>query len=243
MIVDELRKLDFISSFFSWVFLLLSRLAEPCMLFSTMYIVIEAGIPQAGNAALHNLSVGIMITAPEIILPGAFVLAGKTRSEGKDYQSLYVICFCFVGLTFATLLSLFVFHFSQDILNFIMFLRCAAGIGYSILIRKQTYASKPEQQEVSKVDTKVETKVDTIPAETKKPVLETKVRKPRRKKTAQLETANITPITRKLVTDDQIQAAYKELLSEQGKVTADALRERAGIGKPRACQWLRENVS
>ena len=42
-----IKELQFITSFFSWFFMLLSRLAEPCMLLAVLYVIIEAGIPQA----------------------------------------------------------------------------------------------------------------------------------------------------------------------------------------------------
>ena len=35
---QALRELQFISSFFSWFFMLLSRLAEPCMLLAVLYV-------------------------------------------------------------------------------------------------------------------------------------------------------------------------------------------------------------
>ena len=71
---QTIKELQCITSFFSWFFMLLSRLAEPCMLLAVLYVIIEAGIPQVALASLHNLSVTVMIAAPEIILPGAFVI-------------------------------------------------------------------------------------------------------------------------------------------------------------------------
>ena len=67
---QQLQELDFLSAFFSWFFMLLTRLSEPLMLLATLYVVAEAGVPAIAVAALHNLAIGVMITAPEVILPG-----------------------------------------------------------------------------------------------------------------------------------------------------------------------------
>src|ERR1051326_7061289 len=107
---DELARLEFLSRFFSWFFMLLSRLAEPLMLVSILYIVIEAGVPRLAVYVLHETTVAIMISAPEIILPGAFAIAAQSRAAGKPYRLLYTVSWCFVALTGVTLLSLFVFH-------------------------------------------------------------------------------------------------------------------------------------
>ncbi|HKF38482.1 MAG TPA: hypothetical protein VKB35_16415, partial [Ktedonobacteraceae bacterium] len=104
------QELHFISSFFSWFFMLLSRLAEPCMLLAVLYVIIEAGIPQVATPTLHNLSVAVMIAAPEIILPGAFVIVKQAKEHGEENRPLFAICWLFVLLTLITLLSLFVLH-------------------------------------------------------------------------------------------------------------------------------------
>lgn len=301
-IVDELKRLDFISMFFSWIFMLMSRLAEPLMLLSAMYIIIEAGIPKASQPWLHDGSVGLMITAPEVILPGAFVLAAQARSQGKKSGLLFTTCIVFIILTLVTLLSLFVCHFNQNVLNFIMFLRCAAGIGYSILIRIHSYTERGEEKAAKNVtqpapiiqvvepkitdehiarivslladqvtgatqetvsrylqnlplETMLKTVVET--AQNRNTVIPPKTEKPSitRPLTTHSETTRrttkrpgrrggkITSINRRIVTDEMVERAYSELLAENGKVTADALKEKAGIGKPRACAWLRDHSS
>src|SRR5256885_14527244 len=82
---QALKELDFLSAFFSWFFMLLTRLAEPLMLLSTLYIIAEAGVSAITVPALHNLAIGIMITAPEIILPGSFVVASRTQEQGGQH--------------------------------------------------------------------------------------------------------------------------------------------------------------
>ncbi len=294
---QALKELEFISVFFSWLFLLMSRLAEPFMLLSAMYIIIEAGITQAANNFLHNLSVGTMITAPEVILPGAFILAAQARTQGKETRPLFCTCCLFVLLTLTTLLSLFVFHFSQDIINIIMFARCATGIGYSILVRIVTHTQQdqvqpPLQDQQSPPPTAPEITSDQLAliveqlkqfalptiAETVENHLgtmkltavsssETTEKdhqetdgKPQRPETTKRTKAgdreyrepkpkttpptrrNITSITRKLVTDEEVVTAYVALKEETGRVTADALKGRVGIGKKRACDFLRAQL-
>jgi len=146
---QAIKELEFISSFFSWLFMLCSRLAEPCMLLATIYIIIEAGISGAAVPALHNLSVAIMIAAPEIILPGAFVVAKLAKEKGEEARPLSIICWLFVTLTLTTLASLFLFHFDKTAIAVIMCARCAVGVGYSILVRmlSHTRLATPNQSQ------------------------------------------------------------------------------------------------
>ena len=129
--------------------MLCSRLAEPCMLLATIYIIIEAGISGAAVPALHNLSVAIMIAAPEIILPGAFVVAKLAKEKGEEARPLSIICWLFVTLTLTTLASLFLFHFDKTAIAVIMCARCAVGVGYSILVRmlSHTRLATPNQSQ------------------------------------------------------------------------------------------------
>ena len=129
---QALKELDFLSAFFSWFFMLLTRLSEPLMLLATLYVIAEAGVPAIALPALHNLALGIMITAPEIILPGSFVVASRTQEHARI---LFAVCWIFVLLTLVTLISLFVWHLSGTSLAWLMCARCAAAVGYSILMR------------------------------------------------------------------------------------------------------------
>lgn len=136
----ELKELDFLNWFFSWFFLLLTQLSEPLMLLSTLYVIAETGVHAISSPAIHALAVGIMITAPEILLPGAFVKAAKTREQGGRFSGLlYVMCWTFVGLTLLTLADLFIWHLSGTPLNMLMYVRCAAAVGYSILMRVMSH--------------------------------------------------------------------------------------------------------
>jgi hypothetical protein len=151
-IKQALKDLEFISAAFSWLFNLMSRIAEPFMLLSAMYIIIEAGIPAASIPALHNICVAIMISAPEVILPGAFVIASQIEDRGsKNARALFGVCYLFIGLTLLTLLSLFVWHFNTTLLSYVMFARCATGIGYSILIRILSHREKATPQPPAQV--------------------------------------------------------------------------------------------
>jgi len=139
---QELKDLDFLSSFFSWFFMLLTRLSEPLMLLSTLYVVAETGVPAITTPVLHNLSIGIMITAPEIILPGAFVVASRSKQHAGW---LYTVCWTFVVLTLLTLVSLFVWHFTGQSLAWLMCARCATAVGYSILMRVMSHGRSQVQ--------------------------------------------------------------------------------------------------
>lgn len=138
----QLQELDFLSAFFSWFFMLLTRLSEPLMLLATLYVVAEAGVPAIAVAALHNLAIGVMITAPEVILPGAFVVASRSQEYAR---MLFAMCWLFVVLTLVTLVSLFVWHLEGASLQWLMCARCAAAVGYSILMRVMSHGQVVQQ--------------------------------------------------------------------------------------------------
>jgi hypothetical protein len=147
---QTLKDLHFVTDFFSWLFALFSRLAEPLMLLCTLYIVAEAGVPTIALPALHNLAIGIMICAPEIILPGSFVVASRAQEHAR---LLFAVCWTFVALTLLTLISLFVWHFAGAALAWLMCARCAAAVGYSILMRVMSHGQQVNQvQTVSAPD-------------------------------------------------------------------------------------------
>jgi len=137
----QLQELDFLSAFFSWFFMLLTRLSEPLMLLATLYVVAEAGVPAIAVAVLHNLAIGVMITAPEVILPGAFVVASRSQEYAR---MLFAMCWLFVVLTLVTLVSLFVWHLEGASLQWLMCARCAAAVGYSILMRVMSHGQVVE---------------------------------------------------------------------------------------------------
>jgi hypothetical protein len=147
-----LRELDFVTDGFTWLFRLLSRGAEPLMTLSTIYVIIEAGVPAVSLPWLHFLAVALMISAPEIILPGGFILAGEIRAQGnRRAWMLYGMCWLFVALTCATLADLFIWHFTGGAFAALMWGRCAAAVGYSILFRVITYRREVEVMPVADV--------------------------------------------------------------------------------------------
>jgi hypothetical protein len=139
--------LHFITAFFTWLFLLLSRLAEPLMTLSAIYIILCAGIPEWRLDGLYNTGVAVMIGAPEVILPGSFVLAGQYSARGDTRAKLlYWVSWFFVLLTFVTLGDLFLFHWPQDAVSVLMWGRCAVSISYSILLRVLTHDQGDQPQ-------------------------------------------------------------------------------------------------
>lgn len=151
-----LRELDFVTDGFTWLFRLMSRGAEPLMTLSTVYVIIEAGVPAVSVTWLHFLAVAIMISAPEIILPGGFILAGEIRAQGnRRAWMLYSMCWLFVILTSATLADLFIWHFTGGAFAALMWSRCAAAVGYSILFRVITYRREREVLPVADVQANI----------------------------------------------------------------------------------------
>lgn len=147
-----LYELEFVTSAFTWLFRLASRVAEPAMTIATIYVIIEAGVPAISVPVLHLLAIAIMISAPEVILPGGFILASEIKAQGnKHYKALYIMCWLFVILTSATLADLFIWHFMGAALATLMWTRCAAAVGYSILFRVITYKREIEVMPVTSV--------------------------------------------------------------------------------------------
>jgi hypothetical protein len=165
-----LRDLAFVTDFFSWLFALCSRLAEPLMLLCTLYIVAEAGVPAIAQPALHNLAIGIMICAPEIILPGSFVVAARAQEHAR---LLFAVCWTFVALTLLTLISLFVWHFTGAALAWLMCARCAAAVGYSILMRvmshgqvvQQAIQQQETEQQIAQLSDQFTTRLQSVQSE------------------------------------------------------------------------------
>jgi hypothetical protein len=130
--LHELSTLAFITRGGNWLFLLMSRLAEPLMFLSTLYVIAETVLPAMFKASsLVHLS-GVSITAPEVILPGCFMQARMAEEKQRwMYKSMGVL---FILLTFVTLAS-FIWSFSAGVVAVILFFRCAAGVLYSLLVR------------------------------------------------------------------------------------------------------------
>lgn len=139
---QALSDLEFVTAFFTWLFRLMSRLAEPLMTLAAIYIIIEAGVPLVSVPVPHWLSVALLISAPEIILPGGFILAGELHGQhNRHWWMLFGMCWLFVILTAVTLADLFVLHWTGTLFQVLMWARCAAAFGYSILFRVITHRS------------------------------------------------------------------------------------------------------
>jgi hypothetical protein len=135
-----LTELHFITRFFTWLFKLLSKCAEPLLTLAAIYVIISAGVPTFKVPAIYAVALAIMIGAPEVILPGAFIFAADEQQRGNAHAKLlYTVCWCFVGLTMVTLLSLFVVSFAPGAVNLVMWGRCVVGVSYSILLRVITH--------------------------------------------------------------------------------------------------------
>jgi hypothetical protein len=130
-------ELPFIPATSNWLKLLLSLLAEPLMFVSSLCIIAETVLPGATTwpSILINGPKIVMSLAPEIILPGCFQQAQQARNNGDVIKGNLLLCLCalFGLLTLITLAS-FIWHFSDAIANLILFIRCGAGISYTIIL-------------------------------------------------------------------------------------------------------------
>lgn len=137
---QALNDLEFVTSFFTWLFRLMSRLAEPLMTLSAIYIIVEAGVPAISQPVVQNLAVGLLIAAPEVILPGGFILSGELRAkQNPHWWMLSAVCCAFVLLMAVTFIDLFVWHLKGVGFQWLLCFRCVAAFGYSILFRVITH--------------------------------------------------------------------------------------------------------
>jgi hypothetical protein len=130
-------ELPFIPATSNWLKLLLSLLAEPLMFVSSLCIIAETVLPGATTwpSILTNGPKTVMSLAPEIILPGCFQQAQVAQRNDNIIKGNLLFCLCalFGLLTLITLAS-FIWHFSAAIVNLILFIRCGAGISYTIIL-------------------------------------------------------------------------------------------------------------
>jgi hypothetical protein len=136
IIKQELATLAFITRGGNWLFLLLSRLAEPLMFLSVLYVIAETVLPGLFKARMlldiSSACIIVLNTAPEVILPGCFMQANQAP-EGQAWM-YKAMGWVFIGLTFITLAS-FIWSFPAGAVSVILFFRCAAGVLYSLLVR------------------------------------------------------------------------------------------------------------
>ncbi len=136
IIKQELATLAFITRSGNWLFLLLSRLAEPLMFLSVLYVIAETVLPGLFKAhmllGISSACIIVLNTAPEVILPGCFMQASMAKEDQAwMYKAMGSV---FIGLTFITLAS-FIWSFPAGAVSVILFFRCAAGVLYSLLVR------------------------------------------------------------------------------------------------------------
>jgi len=128
---------EWISSVTKSLFKLASYIVELPMVASGVYIMIATGIPGAGNAHWYNLAFGVLLSAPEVLAPGAFFRAETMQSRGKLHaakvtRGIAGAMLFFAALTFS---SVMIFHFPNEWLQAIMFCRVMTALGYSIITR------------------------------------------------------------------------------------------------------------
>jgi hypothetical protein len=104
---------------------------------TSLCIIAETVLPgaPAWPDILTNGPKIVMSLAPEIILPGCFQQAQYAQRNGNALKGklLFFLCTLFGLLTLITLAS-FIWHFSGAIANLILFIRCGAGISYTIIL-------------------------------------------------------------------------------------------------------------
>ena len=82
---EHLQTLDFISAFFTWLFLLGNRLAEPLMSISAIYVIISAGIPKWNISLVYDFAIAVMIAVYDFpTLAGGRVVERRNRRASND---------------------------------------------------------------------------------------------------------------------------------------------------------------
>ena len=131
-------ELVFIPIISDWLELLASRLAQPLMFMSSLYIIAETTIPgvAAWSAWLDLSARTSMSLAPEIILPGCFLQAQQAHRDDKDRKAklLFTLFGLCIGLLAITLAS-FIWHFDGPINGVILFVRCGVGVAYTVVLK------------------------------------------------------------------------------------------------------------
>lgn len=128
---------EWISSVTKSLFKLASYIVELPMVASGVYIMIATGIPGAENVGWYNLAFGVLLSAPEVLAPGAFFRAETMQSRGKIHAARVTRWIASAMLVFAALTfsSVMIFHFPEQWLQAIMFCRVMTALGYSIITR------------------------------------------------------------------------------------------------------------
>lgn len=161
---EHIISLEFVTTFFSWLFMLLTRLSEPFLMLATIYIICETAVPSLHSAAWENTALAIMVTAPEFVLPGSFVVARQAKQRNKPLAGwLKAICIAFLVLMALTLADVLIFHLVGYWLAGLMFVRCSVAVGYSILMRVMQHGAKPVIVEPKKEEV-TQAKQETKPA-------------------------------------------------------------------------------
>lgn len=141
-------EMEWLTQFFTWLFMVLSRLAEPLTSLSALYIIIETGVKSLHAAAVENFALACLLGAPEIIAPGAFILASQAAAQGRRNAArvIYTCAALFIAMTGVTLADLFLWKLDGQPLAMLMFARCGVAIGYSIAFRivtQQAHVTHP----------------------------------------------------------------------------------------------------
>lgn len=175
---QHIADLEFVTALFSWLFMFLTRLSEPFLMLATIYIICETAVPSLHSAAWENTALAIMVTAPEFVLPGSFVVARQAKQRNEPLAGwLKAICIAFLILMALTLADVLIFHLVGYWLAGLMFVRCSVAVGYSILMRVMQHGAKPVIVEPKKEEV-TQAKI----AEVKPPVTQVSIAKRRLKR-------------------------------------------------------------
>lgn len=128
---------EWIGSVTKSLFKLASYIVELPMVASGVYIMIATGIPATNTLWWYNLAFGVLLSAPEVLAPGAFFRAETMQARGKIRVArvtrwIAAAMLFFAALTFS---SVMIFHFPDEMLQAIMFCRVMTALGYSIITR------------------------------------------------------------------------------------------------------------
>ncbi len=146
-LIHAFQTLEFIRAFFTWFFMLLARLAEPLLMLSVIYVIVEQAVKPLHSMAIEYLAIAIMVSAPEVMIAGSFKIASVARQQGQKLATLlYITCWLFIALLLLTVADVLIFHLSGTALELLMFFRCAVSVGYSIIMRVMPHQEEASEQ-------------------------------------------------------------------------------------------------
>ena len=145
----QIAEPHFITLLTIWLIKNVARLVEPLLLAAGVYTLLAKGIPDWNQPWLYNLSLSVMIGAPDVIMPGGFLaVADQWKKSRVAAGVLFFLLIVLAALTIYADANVFdVVHLEKNDIDQLLFWRSMFGIGYSITII-MTLLSQHKQEAV-----------------------------------------------------------------------------------------------